>query len=96
MFRIIRNEAGDEQEELAGYELAGTLVLAGKKPTWKNGFLGSCAVRFLCEILCFPSDRKAQSRSSWVSNGSAPQLSGSAAAQQGVRTVEIAWQESKS
>lgn len=45
MFRIIRNEAGDEKEELTGYWPAEALVLTGEKknkqtpPTWKTIFL---------------------------------------------------------
>lgn len=44
VFRIIRNEAGNEKEELTGYELAGALGLTEEKPMWKNYFLRSHAV----------------------------------------------------
>lgn len=36
MFRIIRNEAGDEKEELTGYWPAEALVLTGEKKKNKH------------------------------------------------------------
>lgn len=88
MFRIIRNEAGDEKGELIGYELSGLLVLTGKKPTWKNGFLGSCAVRFFVK-LCASPQIKGSRAGLCGSNGSTPQLSGGAAAPQDVRRTNL-------
>jgi len=37
-----------------GWELAGALVLTGKKPTWKNSFLGSQAVSFFVNFCASP------------------------------------------
>lgn len=44
-FRVIRNKAGGEEEELNGYWQTGALVLKGeKKQHMKSGFLGSHVV----------------------------------------------------
>lgn len=62
MFRIIRNEAGDEKEELTGYWPAEALVLTGEKKKNKNknttnmenNFLTSCVGSFLAKFYTSP------------------------------------------
>ena len=62
---------------------------------WKNGFLGSRAVSFFVQFCASPQIKGCRAGLSG-SNGSTPQLSGSAAAQQDVSTVEITQQENRS
>lgn len=74
MIRIIRNDTGDEREELPGCELAGKM--------WKCGFPGSRAVVFLEKFRPSPQPEGSEA-GLWVREFSSP-AARTAAAQQGV------------